>query len=173
MPEHDPGVVPESRDSRNARSERRECLMKRILAVVVTIAGVLACVLMTPGPGAANAATREVAPASSTTCVDNVRVSSETRGSAQGRGEIDCTKKSSVSNVQLILWERPANVKHGGWKNRGTRHPEGGFTPYDSDWRQALPCHSGYTIHYEMKADVITPDGGGPEIWNSNNARCQ
>jgi hypothetical protein len=66
-----------------------------------------------------------------------------------------------VSNVQLILWERPPNVKHGGWKNRGTRHPKGGFTPYDSGWRQALPCYSGYTIHYEMKADVITPDGGG------------
>jgi hypothetical protein len=147
--------------------------MKRILAAAVTIAGVLACVLMTPGPGTANAATRGVAAASSTTCVDNVQVSSETRGSAQGRGEIDCTKKSSVSNVQLILWERPANVKHGGWKNRGTRHPKGGFTPYDSGWRKALPCHSGYTIHYEMKTDVITPDGGGPEIWNSNNARCQ
>ena len=78
-----------------------------------------------------------------------------------------------MSNVQLILWERPPNVKHGGWKNRGTRHPKGGFTPYDSGWRQALPCYSGYTIHYEMKADVITPDGGGPENWNSNNARCQ
>ena len=120
-------------------------------------------------PGTQPSAPRSQA---STTCVDSVEVSSETRGSAEGRGQIDCTSRSSVSNVRLVLWERPANVQHGGWNSRGTRHPRGGFTPYDSGWQQALPCHSGYTIHYQLLTDVVTPQGGGPENWNSNNARC-
>jgi hypothetical protein len=73
----------------------------------------------------------------------------------------------------MILWQRPASTKSGGWVKKDTRDAAGGFTPYDTGWLRALQCTSGYTIHYQMTSDVVTPDGGGPENWNSKNSRRQ
>jgi hypothetical protein len=128
------------------------------------------------GPnGTLSWATPLAAVPASVTCIDNVQISSETKGSAIGRAQIDCTSTSSISNGQFELWQRPASTTSGGWTSRGiwNADPSGGKTPYDSGWQPARSCTSGYTIHYEFGADVITPDGGSPEIWNSNNSRCQ
>jgi hypothetical protein len=81
-----------------------------VRVAVTTVAGLTAF-----GAAAVTPVESAAASPNSVTCIYNVRLSSEVRGSAEGRGEIDRTSKSSVSNVKLILWQRPASTKSGGW----------------------------------------------------------
>ncbi len=86
-------------------------------------------------------------------------------------GKIDCTSRSSVSNVKLILWQRKDPNQQGGWEKGAVRSPAGGFTPYTSQ-SYLVPCNVGWQMHTEMTSEVATPDGSGPENWNSGNKTC-